>query len=140
MTPFPRSRWAPGPAPRRARVESVVPMINIVFLLLVFFMLAATIAPPEPLPVTPPAGEGVGEGEGADPVLHVGARGELALDGLEGEAALAAAVAAAVAAAGGDGRLVLRADAGLEAAALAALLARLAEAGLASAELVVVRP
>lgn len=121
-----------GPAPRRARGESVVPMINIVFLLLVFFMLSATIAPPEPLPVSPPAAEGGLDGDTGAPVLHVGAQGALAFDGLEGEAALAAAAAA--------GRLVLRADAGLEGAALAALLARLAAAGLASAELVVVRP
>ena len=57
----------PGARPRRPR-ESAVPMINIVFLLLIFFLMTATIAPPAPFAVTPPAAERAGE-TGAGPVL-----------------------------------------------------------------------
>jgi periplasmic protein TonB len=43
-----------GSPPRRPRAESVVPMINVVFLLLVFFLMTATIAPPDPFASVPP--------------------------------------------------------------------------------------
>ncbi|MBL4543543.1 MAG: biopolymer transporter ExbD, partial [Rhodobacteraceae bacterium] len=42
-----------APRPTRPR-EPVVPMINVVFLLLIFFLMAAVIAPPEPFGVTLP--------------------------------------------------------------------------------------
>ena len=41
-----RARMRIQPAPRRARPAPVVPMINVVFLLLVFFLLAAHIGAP----------------------------------------------------------------------------------------------
>ena len=40
--------------PRRPRGESIIPMINVVFLLLIFFLLTAQIAPSTPFPLTPP--------------------------------------------------------------------------------------
>lgn len=44
------------------RIElSVVPLVNVVFLLLVFFMLVGRVAPPEPLDIRPP--ESVSGGE-----------------------------------------------------------------------------
>lgn len=43
----------PRPQTRR-RGEAVVPMINVVFLLLVFFMMTSQIAPPAPIEITPP--------------------------------------------------------------------------------------
>ena len=134
MTPpaGPGLRFALGPRVRRTRAESVVPMINIVFLLLVFFLLSATIVPPEPLEISPPAGEGSAEEDAGEAVLHLGRDGSLAFGDLRGEAALAAATDAA--------QLVLRADAEVEGAAFAALLARLAAAGVETAALVVVPP
>ena len=43
-------------APQRREVpENIVPLINIVFLLLIFLMLAGTLAPTNPLVATPPA-------------------------------------------------------------------------------------
>lgn len=126
----PGLRFALGPPPRRTRAESIVPMINIVFLLLVFFLLSATIAPPEPFEVSPPTGEGPAAEEAGEAVLHLGRDGSLAFGELRGEAALEAAA--------GAPKLVLRADAEVAGAAFAALLARLAAAGVESAALVVV--
>lgn len=40
--------------PRRRARENIVPLVNIVFLLLIFFMLAGTLRSPEALEVDPP--------------------------------------------------------------------------------------
>jgi len=61
--------------------DGVIPMINIVFLLLVFFMVAGTIQPPDPIDTRPPSSERDGEMPSASRVLHLGADGTLALDG-----------------------------------------------------------
>lgn len=116
---------------RRRPTENIVPMINVVFLLLVFFLMTATIAPPAPLDVTPPAAE-ASEKTTAAAVLHVAADGALAFGTEKGEAALTSAAAQ------GAPVLTLRADAGLDGVALAQLLARLAAAGVAQVELVTV--
>ena len=80
--------------PRAPRGESIVPMINVVFLLLVFFLMTSRLAPPEAFEVTPPAAEAPGaDGEGA--ALLVSAEGELAWRDLRGDAALAGFAAAA---------------------------------------------
>lgn len=122
------------PRRRRARPGDVVPMINIVFLLLVFFMLTATIVPPDPLQVTPPEAEAEA-GAAREAVLHVAADGGLAL-----RAHRDAEVFAALADWPADQPLVVQADAALEGAAFAVLLRRLAEAGVAEAALVVRLP
>lgn len=41
-------------SPRRPEVESVLPLINVVFLLLIFFMVAGRLAPGLPADVLPP--------------------------------------------------------------------------------------
>jgi biopolymer transport protein ExbD len=56
-------------------------MVNIVFLLLIFFMLAGRIAPAGPFPVTPPPSKSAGDLEPADLSLLVAADGRIALDG-----------------------------------------------------------
>ena len=121
---------------RRERAISIVPMINIVFLLLVFFLLTATIAPPDPVAVRLPVAEGrEGPGAAEGQVLHVDADGTLALGAARGDAALAAL------AGWPDGdALVVRADADLDAAAFAALLARLRAVGVGAVSVVVLRP
>jgi biopolymer transport protein ExbD len=118
-----------GRARPRPRGESTVPMINVVFLLLVFFVMTATIAPPDPFAARPPAAEGAGAAERGE-VLHLGPDGALAWGAFRGEAALAALPT--------DAPLSVRADAALPAADLAALLARLAEAGITEIRLVAV--
>ncbi|MDP5307936.1 biopolymer transporter ExbD [Paracoccus spongiarum] len=117
--------------PRRPRGESIIPMINVVFLLLIFFLLTARITPPVPFEVTPPKGAAE-ETALQQGVLHVSAAGDLAYDAARGEAvwALIAARDAAL-------PLEIRADAATPAAQVAALLRRLGTISEAGAQLVV---
>ncbi|TCP42939.1 ExbD/TolR family protein [Rhodovulum marinum] len=110
------------PAPVSPRGESIVPMINVVFLLLIFFLMSARIAPPDPFETAPPRAGG-GDQVAGD-MLHLAADGALAYGAARGEA-----VFAALADRGTDTPLILRADAGAEAATLARLSARLAALG-----------
>ena len=124
---------APQPKPP---VESVTPMINVVFLLLIFFLMTATIAPPAPFEVELPRAEAEPGASESQRTLHVAADGRLAFGEARGDAALEAA-AAAGRAPGAEGPLALRADAGMEAAALARLLSRLGEQGVERADIIV---
>ncbi|MEL7466601.1 MAG: biopolymer transporter ExbD [Pseudomonadota bacterium] len=116
--------------PRRAPAEPFVPMINVVFLLLIFFLMTAQIAPPPPFETKPPVAS-----EGGDPsgeaVLHLSPDGALGFAESLGEEAIGEALLAA-----GNGALRLRADGGMEGAALAAALKRLSAAGVERIELV----
>ncbi|MCV6584210.1 MAG: biopolymer transporter ExbD [Marinibacterium sp.] len=118
--------------PRRPRSESIVPMINVVFLLLIFFLMTSRLAEPEPFDVTPPTAATEAEAQ-ADPVLFVSKDGRLSFDGAEGTGAIAAVAAQSDA----SSIIQLRADAALEAGKLAAILRDLSTAGLARVELVV---
>ena len=68
--------------PRATRQDDVVPMINVAFLLLIFFLMSAVIAPPAPVDITAPsASEPPATVEGAR--FYVAAGGELVgADGL----------------------------------------------------------
>lgn len=71
------------------RPEAVLPMINLVFLLLIFFLIAATLAPPSPVAVEEPRASAE---ERLDPgTLRVAltAKGVLAFASIEGDAARA---------------------------------------------------
>jgi biopolymer transport protein ExbD len=143
-----------APPPRRRAAENLLPMINVVFLLLVFFLITAKLAPPDPLPVTLPAAAAGQDAEGAaEPALYLGADGGLAT--LTPAGALSHASDAEAMAALAQGRaalcarldcaleppvLILRADAAAPAARLAELLPGLAAAGFAAVDLVTVRP
>ncbi|SLN16402.1 Biopolymer transport protein ExbD/TolR [Pseudooceanicola marinus] len=123
------------PPPRRPKGESIVPMINVVFLLLIFFLMTSRLAPPEPFEVEPPRAE-----EGAEavetPVLYLSPEGEAGFEGARGEAAIAAFATRAQAAPGAEAPQ-LRADAQTEAAEVARVLKALTEAGLSEVSLVV---
>lgn len=121
-----------APRPRKSRSESIVPMINVVFLLLIFFLMTAQIAPPAPFAVDPPQAETGDPAEGPL-VLYLSARGEIAFHDLRGPAALTALAAAA---APPDTPVLLRADAQVAAATLAQLLPRLARLGLTQVHLI----
>lgn len=114
------------PRQRRIGSESVVPMINVAFLLLVFFLMTATFVPPAPSHVVPPDADG----ERADlqqEVLLISSDGRLMLGEATGEAVFAA-VRGPV--------LRVRADARLEAARLAEVVARLSRVGVTTIEVV----
>ncbi len=133
--------------PRRHPPESIVPMINVVFLLLIFFLMTAQIAPPDPIEVQPPMvtqPAGMAEGEFT---LYLGADGTLAFRDATGEEAAIAALKAAkeeYCALGGCSDtvppppVILRAGAELPGATLARLMPRLAQAGFAEIQLVTV--
>lgn len=123
-----------APPRRRARPDSIVPMINVVFLLLIFFLMTARIAPTAPFPVTPPEAEARGTEAGAA-ILHVAIDGTPAYGGMTGPAALAV-----LAERGDDGPLLIRADAGLPMDAFAGLLSELAMLGIDDTRLVTVAP
>ncbi len=118
----PRRFW-PGPAkPGR---EPVVPMINVVFLLLIFFLLAAQFADPggtgrSKLAVDRPAE--------MQRVLVLAPSGMVTFGTLRGEEAIRAAASA--------GMVRLQTDRQTQAALLARLLSRLAEAGAGRVDLV----
>ena len=109
--------------PRRPR-ESVLPMINVSFLLLIFFLIMAQIEPAPPFPVTEPEAADQADPAAPERLLWVSAEGTLAHGGLTGEAALEALSGVA------PGPVLIRADAALEAAALARLLADLGARGI----------
>lgn len=117
------------PRTRRASREPVVPMINVVFLLLIFFLMTAQIVPPAPFDLTLPGADG--QEDGGSLALYVSADGEIAFEALRGEAALSAAVAQS-----GDTPLRLHADAGLNATALARILAQLSALGATAVDIV----
>ncbi len=104
--------------------ESIVPMINVAFLLLIFFLMTAVIVPPPPIDLDVPVAENEGRQDGLD--LFVNSKGVLVT---------ADGVAAALPEVSGQA-LHLHADRGMDARRLARILARLKEAGPTSISLV----
>ncbi|MEZ5685317.1 MAG: biopolymer transporter ExbD [Paracoccaceae bacterium] len=137
----------PPPAGSRPREGNLLPMINVVFLLLIFFLISARLSPPEPFAVRPPEAEGEDQAAG-EVVLYLDAEGrlgwrDLASGAAAGDAALLEALRAerALLCAARDCtaepvRLFLRADAGAPVPRLAGLLPALAQAGFARVDLV----
>jgi len=122
------------PPRHRGRIDSIVPMINIVFLLLIFFLMTATIAPPEPLDLTPPDSAATDAAEHGDTVF-VGADGRMLFAGASGPA-----VFEAIAARAADAPpLLIRADRGVPASRIAGILAELGARGIGSVQLLVGR-
>lgn len=117
------------PRPRRAAREPVVPMINVVFLLLIFFLMTAQIVPPAPFEMTLPSVEG--DEDKGSAALYINADGIIAFKAVRGDAALAQAVASS-----DDTPLRVFADATLTASTLAQVLGQLAMLGATEIEIV----
>jgi len=66
--------------PPRPRAESIVPMINVAFLLLIFFLMTAVIAPMDPVEIDLPGAVGASDAEG-EISLYVEADGTFWRDG-----------------------------------------------------------
>ena len=119
----------------KAGEERVLPLINVVFLLLIFFLLAGRLAATDPFPVEAPhslSGERIG---GHDMVVHVGADGRLAFDGATlDEAGLRSAVAQRAT----SGAVRLKADGRVEARRVIAVMEILREAGIERLELLTI--
>lgn len=108
--------------------ENLIPLINVIFLLLIFFMLAGQMALPSPFPVQPPAAR-LGTEPDGEPKLLIAADGRLALNG---EPVTLDALPARLKEAGVDGDRPLRvkADGALSSERLLTVGRRLREAGV----------
>ncbi|WP_118138769.1 biopolymer transporter ExbD [Oceanicella sp. SM1341] len=115
--------------PKEPPRESIVPMINVVFLLLIFFLMTATLTPPEPLEIEPARSDAAEPGE-VRPAVFLSDEGEIAFREARGDAAIAAAVA--------EGAGLIRADADAPAQSVAKLLGALQAGGLTDLSLVTV--
>ena len=100
-------------------------MINVAFLLLVFFLMTAVLTPVGPLEITVPTAEG--KAENAGDVILLGADGTLARGSLRGAAVFD----------GLEGRRVqIRADAAASGSVLAQVISQLAASGVEDLRLV----
>lgn len=112
--------------------EPMLPLINIVFLLLIFFMIAGSLQKLGPFEVDPPASQ-TAEGQPEDTiVLWFGGNGEIGIDDLTGGLDRLSSMLPA------DyiGRPVeIRADREVEGAKVVTLLARLQELGIEKVQL-----
>ncbi len=117
---------------------NIVPLINIVLLLLVFFLLTGTIAPEEVLPIVPPEAAAGTRLESSDPTLLVAADGRVALDDAPVDVATLATRLADLAARGRLPSLTVKADAATPASRLMPLLQTARAAGFDRVRLVTV--
>jgi biopolymer transport protein ExbD len=67
--------------PRGNGDESVLPLTNVVFLLLIFFMLAGRLASPEAFEIQPPVSTSEAQARRDGLEIQLAANGEIALDG-----------------------------------------------------------
>ena len=121
---------------RRARGANILPLINVVFLLLMFIVLAGVIRTPDPFALTPPV---AAQGEDApqpDPLttLYVSGTGELRFADTAGDEAVLAEISRR-AAAGDLASVTLRADAGAPATRVVKLVEALRSSGVGRVEL-----
>jgi len=116
---------------KRPKAEPIVPMINVVFLLLIFFLMSAQITPPDPFDITPPQSGAQNDLRSQD-TLYLSEDGEVWYNGAEGDA-----VWALIAARTDDSPLRIKADYAIPARILATTLPKLASAGVADTVLVV---
>jgi len=132
-------RIAPPERKSGRLAEPLLPMIDVVFFLIIFFMMVSRFAEPEPFALERPLA-GAEEEVAGERSIYLSAEGVVAVrtsEGIiEGDAAVALLATRCVAACG---PVLVHADAAAPAAALAALVPKLAAAGLGDVRLVTVR-
>lgn len=114
----------PRPTPRRAQGENVIALINIVFLLLIFFMLTARFMAPDPVPLDLPQALRGDPAGASEQRLVIDRDGDLYLDG---EALPHDALAQRI---DSERPVTLRADRALSGPELVRVLERLRGAGV----------
>ena len=118
------------------RHERLIPMINLVFLILTFFLIAGTIRAADPLQVEPASAQSAGTLDPRDPVLYVDAEGTIAFAGER--VSLDVIVSLIKLALDGDpgATLQIKADRATKAHVILPMLAQLQAAGITSVQLV----
>ncbi len=111
---------------RRDMPESTIPLINIVFLLLIFFMLAGRLSAPMPFQAEPPESKQQQRAGEAATTVYVAADGRLAVG--ETDTALADLAARVAERRGADGRVRVHADGRADANRVIAVLDALRDA------------
>ena len=126
---------------RENREPVIVPLVNIVFLLLIFFMLVGRVTPPEAVPVEPPRSTAstLSTGNG-DPVVLISATRRLALNDVEMEEDLLLSAITELRAQDPSLTIRVKADAELEAEHLLRIMESLQRAGIARLLLLTERP
>lgn len=124
------------PRPRNDE-ERILPLINIVFLLLIFFMVAGKLAASDPLEIKPPQSALESEAGPRELLVLLDAEGHLALDGeVMDESTLKAALQKRLS--GDEVRIRLKADGRTEATRVVALMELLQDAGAEKVKLLTV--
>ncbi len=127
-------------ARRASDDDRILPLINVVFLLLIFFMLAGQLAATDPFVIEPPKSESEGQNRPQDMVILASADGRFALDGIEmsEEAVITAARQRLEDAPDGNVMLRLKVDGNKAAPEIVFLMQRLREAGFRKLRLLTV--
>jgi len=117
--------------------DRILPLINVVFLLLIFFMIVGSVSQVDPFDIEPPASD-ARETVGDDAVVvHVDAGGRLSVDGhVLDLAQLASGLSARL---GRGGMVHIKADQGVEAIRVVAVLETLRGAGVQQVRLLTVQ-
>lgn len=127
----------PDPAPTRPAGENIIPLINVVFLLLIFFMLTGSLGDSDLFRVRPPASVSTATPQPRPLQLLIGPGGRLALDGRR---VTLANLAEAVAGHARDGAppIRIKADRHLAVSKLMPVLKTLSGAGIDRVELLTI--
>jgi biopolymer transport protein ExbD len=116
------------PKPTRDSEANLIPLINMVFLLLIFFMLAGRLAPTELMALEPPRSDSLRSAQVTKLVVLVDQSGQIRLEGETlDEETLAERIALHLT--DGPQRLQIKADAALDAMQLLNLLEQMRAAG-----------
>ena len=122
-------------ARRKRDEEHILPLVNVVFLLLIFFMLAGAFSSLDPIGVEPPRSNAEGEPGEHDLVITFGADQQLAVDGRLIERAVLGDLLRERLAETPEHMVWLKADHAADALDVMALLETLNEAGVTRARL-----
>jgi biopolymer transport protein ExbD len=122
------------PSSRRDAEENLIPLINIVFLLLIFFMVAGRLAPNDPVVVHPVSSRSPDSGQSTSTMLIIDRQGTLWLNGAPVDHTTLVSRLAETPRADGQ-PLQIKADAEVPAARVMDILAQLRAAGAEQLEL-----
>ena len=114
----------------RSDEQSVLPLINVVFLLLIFFMLTGQLAASDPFEITPPDSQSEGTSGAREMIILIGPDGRLALDGSVIEEAALRGTVAEILSEVPHARTQLKADGSAPATRVVAVMEILRDAGV----------